>query len=124
FVGMKLCIVAIKRRAIRANHFGFITHVEKHMRMIERRVCTDAHEFLHADFDGSMAGVVLKVRNDVIGHNMLRFWSMGGMDMDLCRVPDKVMHRHSHACTVKVLFPEAFSSILRTFQAICYQTVI
>ncbi len=63
----------------------------KHVRMIERRVGTDAHEFLHADFDGSMAGVVLKVRNDVIGHNMLRFWSMGGMGMVLRRVPDRIM---------------------------------
>ncbi|MGH8007584.1 MAG: hypothetical protein ACREQ3_11315, partial [Candidatus Binatia bacterium] len=60
----------------------------------------------------------------MIGHNMLRFWSMGGMSMLLNRVPDEIMRKHWHACTAKVLFPEAFSSILRTFQANCYQTVI
>ena len=39
------------------------------MRMIERRIGTDAHEFARADFDDGHARIVLKVRNDVIRHS-------------------------------------------------------
>jgi hypothetical protein len=36
--------------------------------MIERRVGADAHEFLRADLDHRDPGIIVKVRNDVIGH--------------------------------------------------------
>jgi len=69
---MKLRIVAIERRAIRADDFALITHVEEDMWMIERRIRADAHEFLHADLNGIMASVILEVWDDVIGHDTLR----------------------------------------------------
>jgi hypothetical protein len=72
FVSMKLRIVAVECRAIRANDFAFVTHVEEDVWMIERRIRTDAHEFLHADFNGIMASVILEVWDDVIGHDTLR----------------------------------------------------
>jgi hypothetical protein len=39
------------------------------MRVIERRIGADAHEFLRADLDHGDAGIVVEVRNDMVGHN-------------------------------------------------------
>src|SRR6201996_6186246 len=59
---------AIQGRAIRADDFVVIAEVEKHMRMIERRIGADAHELLRSDLDHRNAGVVMKVRHDMVGH--------------------------------------------------------
>ena len=61
---------AIQRRAVRADDFVVVAEVEEHMRVIERRVGADAHEFLRADFDDGNTGIVVEVRNDIIGHRI------------------------------------------------------
>jgi hypothetical protein len=38
------------------------------MRMIERRIGADAHEFLRTDFDDGDTRVIVEVRNNVVGH--------------------------------------------------------
>jgi hypothetical protein len=38
--------------------------------MIERRVGAHAHEFLRADLDYRNPGIIVKVRNDMIGHSI------------------------------------------------------
>src|SRR5262245_50402847 len=43
--------MAVQSRAIGANDFVIIAHVEEHVRMIERRLRTDAHELTRADLD-------------------------------------------------------------------------
>ena len=55
--------VAVKRRAIRANAFILVAHVDKDMRMIEGRIGADAHEFLHADFNRLVSAGVLEMGN-------------------------------------------------------------
>jgi hypothetical protein len=41
--------------------------------MIERRSRADAHELPGADFDDGDARIVVKMRNDVVGHDSLAF---------------------------------------------------
>ena len=60
--------MAIKRRAIGAHDLTFIAAIQKNVGMIERRISTDAHEFLCANFYGGNAGVVVKVWDMMIGH--------------------------------------------------------
>src|SRR5882757_3913747 len=60
--------VAIQRRAIGTDDLVVVAEIEEHMRVIERRVGADAHELLRADLDDRNAGIVVEVRNDVIGH--------------------------------------------------------
>jgi hypothetical protein len=43
--------------------------------MVERRVGADAHEFLRSDLDDGNAGIVVEVRNDVVGHKL---FTLGG----------------------------------------------
>src|ERR1041384_7084340 len=71
-IGVELWIVTIECRAIRANEFALIAHVAEHVRMVEWRRRANAHELLCADFDDRRAGVVLKMRNDVLGHDLSR----------------------------------------------------
>ena len=61
-------IMAVERGAVRADDFGVVAHVEKHMRVIEWRPGADAHEFARADFDHGNTRIVVKVWNDVLGH--------------------------------------------------------
>jgi hypothetical protein len=37
--------------------------------MIERRIGAHAHELLRTDLDDGHAGIVVEVRNDMIGHS-------------------------------------------------------
>jgi hypothetical protein len=39
------------------------------MWVIERRLGSDAHEFTRADFDLREAGLVVEMRNHVLGHD-------------------------------------------------------
>src|SRR6478609_7610408 len=52
---------AVQRRAIGADDLVVVAEVEKHMRMIERRVGPDAHEFLRSDLDDGNAGIVMEM---------------------------------------------------------------
>ena len=61
--------MAVKGRAIRADDFFGIAHVEEDMRMVEGRMGTDALEFPGADFDDGHPGSIVKMRNDVIRHD-------------------------------------------------------
>jgi hypothetical protein len=40
------------------------------MGMVERRICADAHEFLRTDLNNGYAGVVMEVRDDMVGHQI------------------------------------------------------
>ena len=44
------------------------------MRMIERRVGAHAHEFLRADLDDGNSGIVMEVRDNIIGHRIHLEW--------------------------------------------------
>src|SRR5947209_15336777 len=70
-VGVELRIEAIERGAIRADELVVVAHVAEHMRMIEGRRRADAHEFLRADVDHRHARIVMEMRNDVLGHDVL-----------------------------------------------------
>src|SRR4051794_28473843 len=63
-----------QRRAIRADDLVVVAEIEKHMRMIERRIGAHAHEFLRTDLDDAHAGIVVKMRNDMIGHGSYLVW--------------------------------------------------
>ena len=65
-------IVAIERRAIRADKLVVAAHVAIDVRMIERRHRADAHEFFGADLDHRNAQVVVKMGNDRLGHANIR----------------------------------------------------
>ncbi len=67
-IGRKRRIVAIERRAIRANVFGIVAHVAIDMRMVEWRLGADAHKFLGADLDDRDAGIVVEMRNYRVRH--------------------------------------------------------
>ena len=60
---------AVQGRAIGADDFGVVAEIEEDMRMIERRVRADAHELTRPNFDDGHSGIILKVRNNVIGHD-------------------------------------------------------
>src|SRR5215203_6930152 len=61
-------IVPVERRAIWADDLFVVAHVEEDVGMIERRPGADAHEFARADLDHRDAGVIVEVRNNVLGH--------------------------------------------------------
>jgi hypothetical protein len=48
------------------------------MRMVERRIGAHAHELLRADLDYRDAGVVVKVRDDMVGHLVSPWIAMTG----------------------------------------------
>src|SRR5262245_18335213 len=72
--------VPIKRGAVGEDDFVVVTHVEAKMRVIERRTRSDTHEFRRPDLDDGHARIILKVRNDMIGHcqNPKRWSGCGG----------------------------------------------
>src|SRR3954454_13746780 len=51
FAGTKVCAVAIQRRAIATDDLVVVAEVEEYVRVVERRIGADAHEFLRADLD-------------------------------------------------------------------------
>ena len=63
--------MTVERRAIGANHFGFIAHVKEDMRMIERRSGADAHKFPGTDLDHRHAGIIVKMGDNMIHHGVL-----------------------------------------------------
>src|SRR5882724_645816 len=67
-------IVPIERRAIRADDLLVAAHIQKHMRMVERRPGADAHEFARANFDHCDARIVVEMGNDMIGHSFVKLW--------------------------------------------------
>ena len=67
-IGGEVVDMAIKRRTIGAHDLAFIAAIEKNVGMIEWRIGADAHEFLRADLYGGNTGVIVKVRNMMIGH--------------------------------------------------------
>src|SRR4051812_12347929 len=67
-MGIERRIVTVKRRAIGTDDLAIVTHVEEDMRVVERRLGADAHEFARADLDHGNAGLVMEMRNDVVGH--------------------------------------------------------
>src|SRR5258707_5895635 len=68
FAGFEVGGKPIERRAIRADDLVVVAEIEEDMRMVERRVGAHAHELLRADLDYRDAGVVVEVRDDMVGH--------------------------------------------------------
>jgi hypothetical protein len=68
FSGLEVGRKAIKRRAIGAYDFVVVAEIQEYVWMVERRIGAHAHEFLRADLDDGNAGIVVKVRDDLIGH--------------------------------------------------------
>jgi len=64
----------IQRRAIRADDLVVVAEIEEDVRMVEGRVGADAHEFLRADLDYRDAGIVVEVRDDMVGHLIHLGW--------------------------------------------------
>lgn len=67
-MGVERRIVPVKGGAVGTDDFALIAHVEKDMRVVERRCGPYAHEFLGADLDHRHARIVVKMRNDVVRH--------------------------------------------------------
>src|ERR1700722_15976561 len=65
-------VVAIERRAIRADMLDVVAHIAIDVGMIEWRYGADAHKFLGAGRDDRDAEVVEKMRNDRVGHAGIR----------------------------------------------------
>ena len=61
-----------QRRAIGADYFMVVTHVEKHMRMVMGRGSAAAHELVRADLYSADTLVVLEMWNCVTGHGKSR----------------------------------------------------
>jgi hypothetical protein len=57
-------------RAIGADDLVVVAQIEKNMRVIERRIGAHAHELLRTDLNERNAGIIVKVRNDMIGHSI------------------------------------------------------
>ena len=65
---VKVVCEAIHCRAVRADDVAVRAHVEEDMRVIVRRVRTDTHKLLRADFDHRHTGIVMEVGDHMIGH--------------------------------------------------------
>src|SRR5690349_11351692 len=50
-VRVERAVVLIECRAIGADDLRLVAHIEKHVRMVERRLGADAHEFARSDLD-------------------------------------------------------------------------
>src|ERR1700716_2430515 len=70
FAGGEVGGVTKQRRAIGADDLVVVAQIEENMRVIERRIGAHAHEFLRADLNERNAGIIVKVRNDMIGHSI------------------------------------------------------
>ena len=57
-------------RAIGADDLVVVAQIEKNMRVIERRIGAHTHELLRTDLNERNAGIIVKVRNDMIGHSI------------------------------------------------------
>src|SRR5258707_10610133 len=53
---------------------GVVPQIEKTMGVIERRIGAHTHELLRADLNDGNAGIIVKVRNGMIGHSMHLGW--------------------------------------------------
>ena|ERR1700730_3597697 len=68
---METRVVNIVGRAIGADRVLVVAHVDENMRMIERWLRADAHEFLGADPHLRNAWLVVEMRRGVCGHDSL-----------------------------------------------------
>src|SRR4051812_35059916 len=69
---------AVQRRAVGADDLVVIAEVEEDVRMIERRIGAHAHELLRADLDDGDTGIVVEVRDDMVGHRNSSWSGNGG----------------------------------------------
>src|SRR5262245_1272344 len=76
--GLEVGGKAVQRRAIGADYLVVVAEIEEHVRMVERRVGGDAHEFLRSDLDHRNAGIVVEMRDDMVGHELFTLGSDGG----------------------------------------------
>src|SRR5450432_91596 len=68
--GLEVGGITIKRRAIGADDFVVVAEIEKNMRVIEGRIGAHAHELLRADLNDRNAGIIVKMGNGMVRHNL------------------------------------------------------
>src|SRR3954454_1590270 len=74
FAGLQVRGESKKSRTIRADDLIVVAEIEEDIRVIEWRIGAYTHEFLRADLDNRYAGIVMKVRNDMVGHYIHLAW--------------------------------------------------
>ena len=74
FAGLQVGRVAKKRRAIGTDDLVVIAEVEEDMRMVEGRIGAHAHELTRADLNDGNTGIVMEMRDDMIGHR-IHLWN-------------------------------------------------
>ena len=57
-------------RAIGADRFGLVTHIDENMRMIEGRQRADAHEFLGPNAHDGHTRLVVEMGRGMFGHGL------------------------------------------------------
>jgi hypothetical protein len=62
--------VPIQRRAVGADDLAIIAHVEEHVRMVEGRARANAHELRRSNLNDGNPRIILKMRNDMVGHRL------------------------------------------------------
>jgi hypothetical protein len=67
-MGIEARVMAEQRRAIGANGFARVAHIDEDMRMVEGRLFSHAHELAGADLDHRDAGRVVEMGNDMLRH--------------------------------------------------------
>jgi hypothetical protein len=97
FAGGEVGGKAIQRRAVRADDLVVVAEIEENMGMVERRVGAHAHELLRTDLDHRDAGIVVEVRDDMVGHLVhLRIAMTGGCNQ-CCAAARNAAH-HTDGC--------------------------
>src|SRR5580704_6155010 len=104
-----------QRRAIRADDLAVVAEIEKNMGVIERRIGAHAHEFLRADLDDRNSGIVVEVRDDIIGHHIHLGWQRSGRNQHDQHTPRQVECRATYRRFA--LIPSASSAYANSTQS-------
>ena len=70
--GFQRMVELVERRAIGADEFRGVAQIEIDMRVIEGRACAFAHQLVGVHADDGHAGVILEMRDKIVGHGKLR----------------------------------------------------
>src|SRR5579872_2557426 len=70
FAGFQVGGKAVQRRAIGADDLVVVSEIQEDVRVIEGWIGADAHEFLRADLNDGNTGIIVEVRDDMIGHRI------------------------------------------------------
>jgi hypothetical protein len=97
----QLGIIAVERGTIGADFFVVITKIDEYVRVIKRDICANAHEFLHANFNGRVACVILKMGNCMASHcdyPRRSICSVFGATRDIIQAFDGLLSKDFYVC--------------------------